>query len=137
MKLEKSYGGIILHNGKILLGYHGKRKIWGFPKGKKKGLEFGLNCAKREIYEETGVIGLKYIKRLGSYKRDTKKKGYVRKKITLYLFKTDKKEICSHDKKNPKAKWVDVDKVEKKLYYELDKKFFNKIKVKLMQKESL
>jgi len=131
MKWERSYGGIILNNRKVLLGYHRKRKIWGFPKGKKKGIERGLICAKREIYEETGVTDLKYVKRLGTYKRGTKKKGYVMKKITLYLFKTGQKRTQSHDKKTPKAKWVNLGKVEKELYYEGDKKFFKKIRKKL------
>lgn len=131
MRMIKSYGGIILNKNKVLLTYHKKKRIWGFPKGKKKGPEFGLTCAKREIWEETGIKDLKYICKLGSYKRDAKKKGNVKKKLTLYLFKTDQVKTKSHDKKNPRCKWVSIRSVPKSIYYDKDIAFFKGIKNKL------
>lgn len=131
MKWIKSFGGIILNKNKVLLVYQKKKRIWGFPKGKKKGPEFGLTCAKREIWEETGIEDLKYIKKLGSYRRDTKKRGNYKKKMTLYLFKTKQTKTQSHDLKNPKAKWVNIRDIPKNLYYDKDIAFFNKIKQEL------
>lgn len=54
---SKCYGGIIKCSttGKYLLvkGFTGK---WSFPKGHREKKESPQECAKREIYEETGII---------------------------------------------------------------------------------
>ena len=53
---SRCYGGIIkcTTTGKYLLvkGFTGK---WSFPKGHREKNETPLDCAKREIYEETGI----------------------------------------------------------------------------------
>ena len=53
---SRCYGGIIksLSSGKYLLvkGFTGK---WSFPKGHREKDETPYDCAKREIYEETGL----------------------------------------------------------------------------------
>jgi 8-oxo-dGTP pyrophosphatase MutT (NUDIX family) len=53
---SKCYGGIIkcTSTGKYLLvkGFTGK---WSFPKGHREKNEAPIDCAKREIYEETGI----------------------------------------------------------------------------------
>lgn len=53
---SKCYGGIIKCSttGKYLLvkGFTGK---WSFPKGHREKNETPFDCAKREIYEETGI----------------------------------------------------------------------------------
>jgi 8-oxo-dGTP pyrophosphatase MutT (NUDIX family) len=53
---SKCYGGIIKcsSTGKYLLvkGFTGK---WSFPKGHREKDETPIDCAKREIYEETGI----------------------------------------------------------------------------------
>jgi 8-oxo-dGTP pyrophosphatase MutT (NUDIX family) len=55
-KKSRCYGGIIKcsSTGKFLLvkGFTGK---WSFPKGHKEKNESAIECAKREIYEETGI----------------------------------------------------------------------------------
>lgn len=52
----RCYGGIIKcsSTGKYLLvkGFTGK---WSFPKGHREKNETPIDCAKREIYEETGI----------------------------------------------------------------------------------
>jgi 8-oxo-dGTP pyrophosphatase MutT (NUDIX family) len=54
---SKCYGGIIKCSttGKYLLvkGFTGK---WSFPKGHREKNESPQECAKREIYEETGIV---------------------------------------------------------------------------------
>lgn len=54
---SKCYGGIIKCSttGKYLLvkGFTGK---WSFPKGHREKNETPQECAKREIYEETGIV---------------------------------------------------------------------------------
>jgi 8-oxo-dGTP pyrophosphatase MutT (NUDIX family) len=53
---SRCYGGIIKcsSTGKYLLvkGFTGK---WSFPKGHREKNESPIECAKREIYEETGI----------------------------------------------------------------------------------
>ncbi len=53
---SRCYGGIIKcsSTGKYLLvkGFTGK---WSFPKGHREINESPIDCAKREIYEETGI----------------------------------------------------------------------------------
>jgi tRNA nucleotidyltransferase (CCA-adding enzyme) len=55
-KKSRCFGGIIKcsSTGKYLLvkGFTGK---WSFPKGHMEKNESALDCAKREIYEETGI----------------------------------------------------------------------------------
>lgn len=54
---SRCYGGIIKcsSTGKYLLvkGFTGK---WSFPKGHREKNESPTDCAKREIYEETGIV---------------------------------------------------------------------------------
>ena len=54
---SRCYGGIIKcsSSGKYLLvkGFTGK---WSFPKGHREPNETPIDCAKREIYEETGIL---------------------------------------------------------------------------------
>ncbi|ASZ85060.1 080L [Cherax quadricarinatus iridovirus] len=47
-------GGIILHNGKILI-VQTREKKWGFPKGGIETSENVIKCAEREVLEETSL----------------------------------------------------------------------------------
>ena len=56
---------------KMLIIYQNESCKWGFPKGKMDEAEFNsreyFNCAKRELYEETGIIlNCNKYKKLGS-----------------------------------------------------------------------
>lgn len=55
-KCRKRAGGIILHiNKKQVLMVQSRGTFWGFPKGSVEGVETPLECAKREILEETSI----------------------------------------------------------------------------------
>lgn len=74
---DKVYGCILLSekSDKILLVKGRKAQKWSFPKGHKERNECQIECAKRELYEETGIqIGdqepvsyVKFNKEGGSY----------------------------------------------------------------------
>lgn len=51
------YGSIIINElGEVLLVYGRRSNKWSFPKGHCKERETDLECAKRELLEETGVV---------------------------------------------------------------------------------
>ena len=53
----KVYGAICINNkGEVLLVHGRQSKKWSFPKGHVKGNEKDLECVKRELYEETGLL---------------------------------------------------------------------------------
>jgi ADP-ribose pyrophosphatase YjhB (NUDIX family) len=59
-KCRKRAGGIIIHVNKIqnkkqVLMVQSRGTFWGLPKGSIEGLETPLECAKREILEETSI----------------------------------------------------------------------------------
>ncbi|XP_076444098.1 m7GpppN-mRNA hydrolase-like [Babylonia areolata] len=57
-RLTPCFGGIILtpnYTHVLMVQGFGSKTSWGFPKGKKENLESGINCAVREIEEETGL----------------------------------------------------------------------------------
>ncbi|CAM3997667.1 NUDIX hydrolase [Mesobacillus thioparans] len=47
---------IIEMEGEYLLGYNSLRRQWELPAGKREENETPLECAKRELFEETGQI---------------------------------------------------------------------------------
>ena len=66
---QESAGGIVLGpDGKIVLVCQ-RGNSWSFPKGHVEDGELPLDAAKREIFEETGIMDAEFIKELGSYER--------------------------------------------------------------------
>lgn len=124
MKFEESTGGVILNNGRIAIVLQKKSNSWSLPKGHIDEGESKIETAKREIYEETGLTELEFIKELGSYTRGTKKDPSISKKLTFFLFKTTQTLLEPKDKDNPQAIWLPIEEVAEKLSYEKDKDFF-------------
>jgi 8-oxo-dGTP pyrophosphatase MutT (NUDIX family) len=132
-KETKSAGGVVLNpKGEVLLVYHRVSDLWGFPKGGIELEESPLEAAKREIYEESGVVELTLLKELGTYSRYRVGVGALddqteMKTITMFLFETEQIELGSHDPENPKAKWFPRDKVLEFLFIPKDRAFFEGI----------
>ena len=127
MKQEFGAGGIILNNEKIALVFQRTTQTWSFPKGHiipGKTLE---ETARREIYEEIGIKDMALIKKIGTYSRGSKKSLNLQKNVTIFLFKPNDIRLTSHDKENPTAKWVPIEKVAETLSYPKEKEFFNKV----------
>ena len=127
MAYEISAGGVVISNSKVIVVFQKRTQTWSLPKGHLNHNETLEETARREIFEETGVKDLIFIKELGSYIRSTKD-AKLRKKITLFQFTTKQTKLQSHDSDNPEVKWIDIDEVPKILSYEEDKNFFLKIK---------
>lgn len=105
---------------------------WSLPKGHVEGGEDKVETAKREIYEETGISDLTYVKSLGSYKR-YKNGKYGKddkselKTIYQYLFTTNQLVLKPTDPHNPQAKWVKKEEVADLLTHRKDKAFFKSV----------
>jgi len=124
-------GGVINGDGKILV-VNQKGNSWSLPKGHIENKETKLDAAKREIYEESGIKQLEFIRELGSYQRYKLGKNGGEdhselKTIVMLLFETDEKLLKPVDPHNPEARWVEKDKVADLLTHPKDKEFFLKI----------
>jgi ADP-ribose pyrophosphatase YjhB (NUDIX family) len=129
MKVKKSRtsGGVIINEYDEVIVVSQKGKSWSLPKGHLEPNETELEAAIREIYEESGVKELEFVKLLGSYERYGMSNELEFKTMTFFLFKALKQELHPIDKDNPEAIWLHKDKVSEKLTHPKDKKFFLKI----------
>lgn len=133
MSLSRTAGAVIVGlDGKIVVvSQHGDS--WSLPKGHIEAGETEQETTKREVFEETGLKNIQFIQKLGEYNRKRIGKDGVgedtihTKHISIFLCKTDEKELAPQDPENPEARWVDIDEVAMLLTHEKDKQFFNKI----------
>ncbi|MCC7500809.1 NUDIX domain-containing protein [Candidatus Nomurabacteria bacterium] len=131
-----SAGGVVLNKqGEVLVVSQGGRS-WSLPKGHIDEGEDALTAAKREIYEESGISNLEYVKDLGTYSRyriglDGKDDLTELKNMTMFLFRTKEETLAPVDVHNPEARWVNVEEVEGPLTHNKDKDFFINIKKEL------
>ena len=132
-KKTKSAGGVVVGGmGKILVVSQ-RGTSWSLPKGHIDSGEDAIDAAKREIYEESGIKDLEFVKRLRSYTRYKIGKGgngedkSEIKKIVMFLFKTKEKHLSPIDPHNPEARWIEKDKVSHLLTHPKDKAFFLQI----------
>jgi len=125
-------GGVVLNKHAEVLVVNQNGNSWSLPKGHIDDEETALDAAKREIYEESGVGDLLFIKELGSYRRykislDGGDDMSEFKTILMFLFKTHQMDLKPIDPANPEARWVEVGKVAQLLTHEKDREFFESI----------
>ena len=123
-------GGIIINNKQETVIVNQNHDSWSLPKGHIDDGETKLEAAIREIYEETGIKELQYIKGLGSYSRykiglDGKDDLSELKIIHLFLFTSNQAKLVPKDPHNPFAMWAKIEKVQEYLTHKEDVKFFN------------
>src|SRR5882672_8119515 len=132
MVTSRSAGGVVMNKHGQVLMVNQRGLSWSLPKGHIEKGEKPLEAARREIFEESGVSKLTYIKPLGSYKRHRigKKGGENRgelKHLTFYLFETNGGALHPQDPDNPEARWVDRDKAAAMLTHPKDREFLIQI----------
>ena len=115
-----------------MLSVNQRKRSWSFPKGHLDEGETPLSCAKREIYEETGLSNLELIQDLGKYKRfkignDGKDDRSETKVIQLFFFITKEIELSPKDNHNPEAKWFSKDEALQFLTHEKDREFLVRV----------
>ena len=109
---------------------------WSLPKGHIDPGESALVAAKREIYEESGIRELQFVRELGTYERhkigvDGGDDFSELKVITMFLFRTRETVLRPVDAENPEARWVEKTKVAGLLTHEKDKEFFRSVETTL------
>src|SRR5260370_30409205 len=127
-----SAGGVVTNSEckVMVVSQHGTS--WSLPKGQIDPGEDALGAARREIYEESGIRDLEFVRERGSYERhkigvnggDDRSELKV---ITMFLFRTSEKSLRPVDPDNPEARWVERSKVAPLLTHEKDKEFFQRV----------
>ena len=141
MKISESAGGVVVNKGLVLIVKQigkpqpeGKRSVssfsWSLPKGHVEKGETFPEAARREIYEESGVKELEFVKELGVYERhrlgpNGKEDDKTElKRIHIFLFTTKQNELKPIDPNNPEARWVTKEKALEMLTHPKDREFF-------------
>ena len=129
MKVSESAGGVVLNPKGQVLVVNQNGNSWSLPKGHLDAGEDELAAARREIYEESGVTDLEFLRKLGSYERT--RIGFSGeddpselKRITVFLFRTQQMKLKPVDPQNPEARWVDPKEVTALLTHNKDKEFY-------------
>jgi len=129
--VTRSAGGAVLNlNGEVLI-VRQPNDTWSLPKGHIEAGEDALSAARREIAEESGVTELLLVKELGTYERfkiglraeDKSEK----KRITMFLFRTEQTALEPRDPHNPEARWVAPKGVAGMLTHKKDREFFRSV----------
>ena len=131
MKTSISAGGIVLNTKGQVLVVSQNGDSWSLPKGHLDEGETALEAAQREIYEESGVRELQFVRELGTYERprlalDGGDDASELKRITLFLFRTRQTKLEPQDPQHPEARWVDKEHVAALLTHRKDKEFYLK-----------
>jgi 8-oxo-dGTP pyrophosphatase MutT (NUDIX family) len=105
-----------------------KKRKWIFPKGY---IEFNLSAfesAKKEAYEEAGVVGENETVELGSFLLKKKNETALLKVFSMEVTK----ELKDYPEKNlRKRKWFSLDEINKEIQNQDLKNFINKLKQKI------
>jgi len=123
-----SAGGVVFNKKGELLIVNQRGRSWSLPKGHIEKDEDPLAAARREIYEESGLKDLKYIRLLGSYQRariglNGGENRSELKNITFFLFESDAEKLQPVDPDNPEALWAQREKAVELLTHPKDREF--------------
>lgn len=134
--MSRGFGGVVINSRNQVCLIQDSDKGWYLPKGRRKKGENPLETARREIYEETGIKDLTFIKKLGVVKRPSTVNPNQLKVITLFLFKSDQKTL-NPPEKGIKAKWFSFDVASKRLYTREERLFLSKKKDEIFQENGI
>jgi bis(5'-nucleosidyl)-tetraphosphatase len=125
-------GAVVLGDKGNILVVNQNGTSWSLPKGHIEHGESEQQAAERETKEESGISGLTFIKKLGSYERyqigrDGGENKDELKYITFFLCRA--KEVIPKpiDPTNPEARWVAPNEVSALLTHPKDQAFFEGI----------
>ncbi len=134
MEIRESAGGIVLNSLNEVAVVSQRGDSWSLPQGHVDPEETLHEAAVREVREETGLTHLVFVRELGSYERYRIGKDGVgedmseRKRIHLFLFRTNQQALVPEDPMNPTAEWLPIERVRERLTHPQDKEFFESVK---------
>ncbi len=114
MKTAKSAGGIIVcltHNQWYVLIIKDMNDAWTFPKGLIEKGERPRETAVREINEEVGIIGLKFIAPISPIEYVYTRNGLITKTVYYFVFLVNKRPKPTPQEKEgiSAAQWIPFD----------------------------
>lgn len=123
--MELVSGGIVIGPDGRILVVSQCGTSWSLPKGHIEPGESLGKAARREIEEESGLTALRELGELITYERSAvAADGSIdesrRKRITLFAYLTQERELCPQDSQNPEARWVHLDDVAGMLTHPAD-----------------
>ena len=134
---ERSSGAVIFSNNKELnksefLLLHYASGHWDFPKGNIEDGEDEVQAAYREIFEETGIQNVRFLKGFRKkiqyhYIRGNKS---IRKEVIFYIARTNTKEIILSNEHVGYA-WKDYNQALNQLTYKSAKNLLTEVKMYL------
>ncbi|HEX5308155.1 MAG TPA: NUDIX hydrolase [Solirubrobacteraceae bacterium] len=119
---ERSAGGVVVHEGRVLAIVPTRRAADGslvlaLPKGHLDGEETAEQAASREVREETGVQA-RLIEELGEvrywYARNGKR---IAKCVHFFLFEYVSGNVADHDDEVIEARWLELERALVELTY--------------------
>ena len=119
--------GIIVRNGKVLLGFRHYKEIsvWIAPGGRCETGEKPEDAVLREVSEEIGVSDAQIVRKLGekdgAYEDETGKD-----KVMVYEIETKQEPRLMEPEKFSEWRWFGLDELPEKLIGQQNKDFFRK-----------
>lgn len=130
---DYSYGVIPLYKTErgwqvLVINQYGSRgdAYWGFPKGHRERNEKGIDAARRELKEETGLTA-RLDERATFEQRYifTFKGTVVRKKVTYYLGYVREKKLKLQERELAGARWCSFSSARELLTHDVTREMFD------------
>lgn len=121
-KREVSAGGVVLHEGRVLVIVPTRRAadgslVLGLPKGHLDGEETAEQAATREVLEETGVRA-EMVAPIGEVRYWYVRHGQrISKSVHFFLFSYLAGDVADHDDEVLEARWLAVEQARDELTY--------------------
>ncbi len=131
MKREYSAGGIVLHEGKVLMIRNAalrdpSKAYWGFPKGHIEPGEKSEAAAIREIREETKIRTF-IVAKLGESQYIFSRSGEkILKSVVYYLLRYRSGEIQPQELEVLEVKWFEPKEAMEVLTFKKDREFLER-----------
>ncbi|HLR90354.1 MAG TPA: NUDIX hydrolase [Balneolaceae bacterium] len=105
--------------------------IWDLPKGKKEPGESAMECARREVEEETGIRGIILKEYLGTTRHSYQQDGQnIEKKTFWYLMKAedDKKLLPQKEEGITQVAWTNLEEALKQVGFQNLREILEKVR---------